>query len=106
MIWIGLYAATAFVVGAVLFVFGEFRQADSSHRCSGICAVLAGILWPVLVVGAAQFGLIVAVCNRLRATAAPSTDRPGSRGWAEAGRSLLAAGEGVADSRFGQFRSA
>lgn len=106
MIWISLYAAIAFVVGAVLFVFGEFRQTpNASHRCSGSCAVAAGVLWPVLVLGAAQFGLILAVCEVVRGTTTQSVpDRPDSRGrWADAGRSLLGTGEGVADSRIGQL---
>ena len=106
MIWIGLYAAIAFVVGAMLFVFGECRQAPgAAHRCSGACAVAAGILWPVVVVGAAQFGLIVALCNVIRGTAAPSTSGRADSGgrWVEARRSLLGAGEGVADTRLGQL---
>lgn len=74
MIWFSLYAATALVIGAALFVLAEFRRAPGipAPRRPAIGALVAGVLWPVLLIGAAQCGLILAVCHRLGRAAAPS----------------------------------
>ncbi len=72
MIWLGLYAAVAFVVGAALFVFAEFQRAPGTPapRRPGIWALVAGFLWPVLLIAFAQCGVLLAVGHRLgRATA-------------------------------------
>jgi hypothetical protein len=78
VIVLGLYATAAFVTGAALYLFAEFRRAPGApaHRCSGLCAVVAGILWPVLLIGAAQFGLVAALSHGLSRTASPEVDAP------------------------------
>lgn len=74
MIWFGLYAATAFVVGSVLFVAAEFQRAPgiAPPRFPGVYAFVAGLLWPVLVIAVAQGGLLLGVSRRLRRTAGPA----------------------------------
>lgn len=77
--WFGLYAAAAIVVGAALFLLAEFRRAPGqpAPQHPGRYAVAAGLLWPVLVIGAAQCGLIVALGHGLSRTApAPPQDVP------------------------------
>lgn len=76
--WLGLYFATAFVVGVAVFVLAEFHRAPGTPapRWPGVGAVAAGLLWPVLLMGAAQCWLVVAVGRRLGGVAVPSGDGP------------------------------
>ena len=68
MNWLGLYTATALVVGAALFVLAEFQRDPGTPppRCPGVSAFVAGLLWPLLVVGAAQVGLLFWVRRRVQ----------------------------------------
>lgn len=72
--WFALYTAAALVVGAALFVFAEFnRRPDTpAPQRPGLCAIAGGFLWPVLVLGVAQLGLLSA----LRRRAVPPVDSP------------------------------
>lgn len=78
MIWLSLYAAAALVIGAALFVLAAFGRApgNPAPQHPAVCALVAGALWPVLLIGAAQCGLILAVCHRLCRAAAPSAGAP------------------------------
>jgi hypothetical protein len=78
MIWIGLYATTAIVVTTALFLLTEFLRAPghAGPRHPGQYAVVAGLLWPVLVVAAAQYGVIAALGHGLSRMAAPSQAVP------------------------------
>lgn len=58
------YLLVAAVVAVAAFVVGECRVADRPAPC----AVIAGLLWPVLLVGLAQFLLIAAVTRLARPT--------------------------------------
>ena len=73
MIWFSLYTATALVIGAALFVLAESKAAPgpAAPRQLAICALVAGFLWPVLLIGAAQCGLVLAVSHRLSRPVAP-----------------------------------
>ena len=55
-----LYAVTAVVVGLGLVALSDFYRGPlSAGECTPLlCAAVAGALWPVLVVGAAQVGLV------------------------------------------------
>jgi hypothetical protein len=76
MIWIGLYAATAIVVTTALFLLTEFLRAPghAAPRHPGRYVVAAGLVWPVLLVAGAQYGLIAALGHGLSRTAAPTKD--------------------------------
>lgn len=66
--WIGLYTATAAVIGVALFVLAEFQRELGAPppRRPGVSAMAAGFLWPVLVIGVLQCVLLLAVRHRLR----------------------------------------
>ena len=74
--WFGLYLAAAFVVGAAHFLLAEFRRSPGhpAPQHPGLYAVAAGLLWPVLLVAAAQYGLIVALWRGMSRTAVPPED--------------------------------
>jgi hypothetical protein len=71
--WLGLYAAVALVVGAALFVVAEFQRDPGTPppRCPGVSAFVAGLLWPVLLVAAAQGGLLFGVQRHLSRPSGP-----------------------------------
>ena len=73
MIWIGLYAATAIVVATALFLFAESLRAPGhpAPQHPGLYAVAMGLLWPVLLVAGAQYGMVVALGRGLSRTASP-----------------------------------
>ena len=73
MNWLGLYIATALVVGVVLFVLAEFQRVPGTPppRYPGICAFVAGLLWPLLLVAAAQGGLLFGVQRHLSRPSGP-----------------------------------
>lgn len=73
MNWLGLYAAVALVVGAALFVVAEFQRDPGTPppRCPGVSAFVAGLLWPVLLVAAAQGGLLFGVQRHLSRPSGP-----------------------------------
>lgn len=68
MVWMAFYAALSLVAAVALFLFAEWNR-DSRIPAPdgpGRYALLGGALWPVLLVGAAQWGLIIAAQSRLR----------------------------------------
>jgi hypothetical protein len=76
---LGIYAALAVVAAVVVFLLGEWlREPEiAAPDCVGRCAIAAGLLWPVIVVGIGQWGLIAAVqswlCAVTRSAAAGGT---------------------------------
>jgi hypothetical protein len=84
MAWMGLYAAMSVVAAVAIFLLAEWNR-DSRVPAPdgpGRYALLGGALWPVLLVGAAQWGLIVAVQSRLRRSAVatgPGAPQPAFR---------------------------
>lgn len=80
MIWLATYSATAVIVGAALFVFAEFlrRPGTPASPRPGLWATAGGLLWPVLVIGVAQWWLLVALGRRLARTTVTTADLPAS----------------------------
>ena len=74
MMWIGVYAAVAIVVAIAAFLLAERLRTPGvpAPDNPGRYAVLAGLLWPVVLVGVAQWALIAAVAERLRRAPAPA----------------------------------
>lgn len=72
---LNLYLATAMVLAPLIFLITEWigHEPLPSHRL--FYSLIAAGLWPVLVVGAAQVGLIVAVRRLGRS---PIVDPPSS----------------------------
>ena len=71
--WMSLYAAVALVAAIAVFLLAEWLRmpAVSGSDNPGRYAVVAGLLWPVMVLGIAQWGLIAMVVARLRRSARP-----------------------------------
>lgn len=69
----GLYAAVAVVAAVAVFLLAEWLRLpgvpapDNPARY----ALVAGLLWPVLLVGVAQWAMIAAVASRMRRVAPP-----------------------------------
>ncbi len=61
-------------IGALVAVNWFSDRRTSSPLAHGSLAVLAGVLWPVLVVGLAELVAIVIVCRRMRTTVAREDD--------------------------------
>lgn len=81
MFWISSYAVVAMVSAVAVFLLAEWLREPGvpAPNHPGRFAVIAGLLWPVLAVGIAQWGLIAAVAARLGETARPA-GADGSRG--------------------------
>jgi hypothetical protein len=73
MMWRSLYAAVAVIAALAVFLLAEWSRMPGvpAPDNPGRYALLAGLLWPVLVLGIAQWGLIAMVASRLRRTARP-----------------------------------
>lgn len=67
MFWVGAYAVVAVLAAAGIFLLTESRRQPgvAAPDRPGLCAVIAGLLWPVLVLGIAEWGLIAAIQYRL-----------------------------------------
>jgi len=65
--WMSLYAAVALVAAIAVFLLAEWLRMPgvSGSDNPGRYAVVAGLLWPVMVLGIAQWGLIAMVAARL-----------------------------------------
>lgn len=63
MFWIALYGVMAVTVAAATYLAAEWIREPGAPAPDhpGVLAVVTGLLWPVIVPGAAQFGLIVAI---------------------------------------------
>ena len=61
--WIALYGVAAVTVAVATFLVAEWVREPGAPALDypGVLAVVTGLLWPVIVSGAAQFGLIVAI---------------------------------------------
>lgn len=57
---LGSYAGVATVVGVALYVLATFNRAPEQPppNSLALCAITAGLVWPVLVIGVAQGGLL------------------------------------------------
>lgn len=66
--WIDLYLVAAFVVAlAAWFVSPHFPSYDPpSDVARGFWSIIAGALWPLILVGAAQIYAVLYVTRRLR----------------------------------------
>ena len=75
--WISLYAAVAAVVAIAAFMLAERLRSPGvpAPDNQSLYAVLAGFLWPVVLVGVAQWAVIAAVAGRMRRAAAPAPVR-------------------------------
>ena len=81
MMWIGVYAALATVAAVAVYLLAEWHRDPGvpAPDRPGLCAVAAGLLWPLLVLGIAQWGLVVAVQAWLCKATRPA-DAGGTRG--------------------------
>ena len=72
--WISLYAAVAVVVAVAAPMLAERLRTPGvpAPNNPSLYAVLAGLLWPVLLVGVAQWAAIAAVARRMRRAPAPA----------------------------------
>ena len=68
-----LYAAVAVVAAIAVFLLAEWLRIPGvpAPGNPGRYAVVAGLLWPVLVLGIAQWALVAMVATRLRPSARP-----------------------------------
>lgn len=77
--WISLYAGVTVVAAIAVFLLAEWLRtpSDPAPDNAGRYALIAvaALLWPVLVVGLAQWGLIAMVASRLRRSARADTSR-------------------------------
>ena len=68
MVWIALYGITAIAVAVAAFLFAEWVREPASTDLNrpGALAVLTGLLWPLVVAGLVELGLLAVVRSRLR----------------------------------------
>lgn len=71
MTGIALYAGVAVVCAGAALLFAEWNREPGMPAPDnlGVLALLAGLLWPVLIIGLAQFAAIVAAQACVRAAA-------------------------------------
>lgn len=66
--WLIVYAIIAVTVAVAVFVaaewFREFGAAAADHP--GVLAAIGGLIWPVLLVGLAEWGVLVLAGSWLR----------------------------------------
>lgn len=60
MVWIAVYGALALIVSVAAFLLSEWaRQPEvPAPRRPGVLAIIAGLLWPVVVLGLLEWWLI------------------------------------------------
>lgn len=65
MFWIVLYGIVALAVAATALLVAEWVRKPGSPAPDhpGFFAALAGLLWPAVIIGLAQWGLIAAVAS-------------------------------------------
>jgi hypothetical protein len=73
MLWMSVYAAAAVVAAIAVLLLAEWLRmpGGSAPDNPGRYAIIAGLLWPVMVLGIAQWCLIAMVAARLRRSARP-----------------------------------
>lgn len=75
MIWIALYVGVAAVISVAAFLLVEWcrKPGVAASRRPGLLAVATGLLWPVLLLGAAQWGVVAAAHWRRHGVGQPRT---------------------------------
>ena len=60
MLWCGLYLAVAALFGSALFLAANWFRPEhiAAPDFPGVVSALAGMLWPVLLVGASELALV------------------------------------------------
>ncbi|WP_313673113.1 hypothetical protein [Mycolicibacterium sp.] len=73
-----VYAAIAMVLVPLFYVASHWMNHDHLHRrrTRWLYAMIAGLLWPVLIVGAAQFMAVVAMRQTARRHSGVTMDSP------------------------------
>jgi len=73
LIGIACYAFIAVIVATAAFLVSEWIRLPGTPAPDrlGLVALLAGLLWPVLAVGLAQWAMVAALHRKLRREAAP-----------------------------------
>lgn len=74
MAWFVLYGAVAVIVSVAAMMFSGWAQRPGVPAPSrpGLLAVVAGLAWPLVVIGLAQWGLIAAYASRVSRAPQPS----------------------------------
>lgn len=74
MSWIALYGVAAVTVAVAAFLAPEWIREPGTPAPAypGVIAVVTGLLWPVVVSGAAQGGLIVAIQSMVHHSRRPA----------------------------------
>lgn len=77
MSWITLYAVTALIVAVAAFLLAEWIREPGTPAPDhpGAIALVAGALFPVVIVGALQWAIIAAAHARMRNTVSPQAPR-------------------------------
>ncbi|MFM9034146.1 MAG: hypothetical protein ACKOQ4_07635 [Mycobacterium sp.] len=70
-----VYLAVALLCAAAVFLFAEWSREPgiAAPDNPGVLALVAGLLWPILVIGIAQLAGIAAARARIRARTGPGT---------------------------------
>lgn len=68
--WFYVYVAIAIINAAIAFLTAQWirDRNTAAPNSPGVLAILAGLLWPITIVGAAQLLVIVAVKKAIRST--------------------------------------
>jgi hypothetical protein len=68
MAWFGVYTVVAGLVAVSIFMASDwFRQRDvAAPAHSGATSVLAGLLWPALLIGIAELAVVCCAGRRFR----------------------------------------
>lgn len=74
MVWFAVYGAIAAIVSVAALVFSDWAREPGAPAPSHprLLALVAGLAWPVVVVGLVQWGLIAAYASRVSRVARPS----------------------------------
>ena len=88
--WAGLYLGGALLVAAVVLVLADRRYTqDQGYRpVHPVMALVIGVLWPVLVIGAAQLLVLHAFRGRRHGRGAPVVELDAARQAAAAARAV------------------
>ncbi len=76
--WMNLYAVSAVIVAVVTWLVSpRFQSSDPpSDAVRGFWSVVAGALWPAIVVGSVQLVAVRYVVQRLRSEPVKATEMP------------------------------
>ncbi|MCH9723036.1 MAG: hypothetical protein K0U67_13370 [Actinomycetia bacterium] len=75
MVWTAVYPVVALAVAVAAHLFAERFRApgDPAPQRPAALAALAGLLWPAVVIGLAQWGLIAAIASAKHPAQPPAT---------------------------------